>query len=415
MKAPVNIHPPKNWQDFETLCLKLWGEIWNIPHEIDFNSDNSQGQNGVDIYGPIDGGLSYNGIQCKNKKLNLIDGKPNRISITDIETEIEKAKSFQPSLSKLIIATSLPKDQKIEEYVRTKSVENVKNGIFSIQICFWEFFERKITEFPNVYNWYLKNEDFHRINLLSVTFDNGKSEIICHPKFQKNVKRYIFKSREENIADEFDYNNLSVAEIIKKYDSFDTKPNRKINELFGKIDIKNSLIAHQKYVWGQNCWLKLQVINDGQSVIEDFKIELDFEGVFEKVGAETGHYIINPNYVNNIREYNNTEKSLYIKPKNKTLVQGDYFNTGNFYIKPKVSGENSEVIVNWKLLSRDYTDTGSLVIKIEPKFHTVVINEFVDNPEEAREEISYKVFERPGINNFTNISYLDKESDYTFE
>lgn len=42
MKAPVNIHPPKNWQDFETLCLKLWGEIWNIPHEIEFNSDNSQ-------------------------------------------------------------------------------------------------------------------------------------------------------------------------------------------------------------------------------------------------------------------------------------------------------------------------------------------------------------------------------------
>ncbi|MDP9959307.1 hypothetical protein J2T04_001186 [Chryseobacterium lathyri] len=35
MKASINIHPPKNWQDFETLCLKLWGEIWNIPHEID--------------------------------------------------------------------------------------------------------------------------------------------------------------------------------------------------------------------------------------------------------------------------------------------------------------------------------------------------------------------------------------------
>ena len=67
MKAPINIHPPKNWQDFETLCLKLWGEIWNIPHEIDFNSDNSQGQNGVDIYGPVVGGLKYNGIQCKNK------------------------------------------------------------------------------------------------------------------------------------------------------------------------------------------------------------------------------------------------------------------------------------------------------------------------------------------------------------
>lgn len=113
MKAPVNIHPPKNWQDFETLCLKLWGEIWNIPHEIEFNSDNSQ-DNMELIFTPIDGGLSYNGIQCKNKKLNLIDGKPNRISVQDIQAEIEKAKSFQPSLKKLIIATSLPKDQKLK-------------------------------------------------------------------------------------------------------------------------------------------------------------------------------------------------------------------------------------------------------------------------------------------------------------
>ena len=58
------------------------------------------------IFTPIDGGLSYNGIQCKNKSLTLIDGKPNRISVQDIQAEIEKAKSFQPSLKKLIIATS---------------------------------------------------------------------------------------------------------------------------------------------------------------------------------------------------------------------------------------------------------------------------------------------------------------------
>ena len=413
MKAPFNIHPPKNWQDFETLCLKLWGEIWNIPHEIDFNSDNSQGQNGVDIYGPIDEGLTYNGIQCKNKKLNLIDGKPNRISIQDIKAEIEKAKSFQPNLNKLIIATSLPKDQKIEEYVRTQSVENIKNGSFSIQICFWEFFERKIIEFPNVYNWYIKNEDFHKVKQLSVTFGNGSLETICHPKFQKNVKRYILQPKVD-ITEEFDY-KMSLEEALKKYDSFDKKSKVNLNDLFKNINFNHSLIVNQKYVWGQNCWLKLHITNEGQSVIEDFKIELDFEGDFEKVGAESGHYLHNPNYVNDIREYSNTEKSLYIKPHSKALVQGDYFNTGNFFIKPKVSGENSEVIINWKLLSRDYTDFGSLIIKIEPKFHTVFIDEYVDNPEEVREDVSYKLFERPGISNFTSINYLDKESDYSFE
>ena len=28
MKSPTQIQPPANWQDFETLCKKLWGEIW---------------------------------------------------------------------------------------------------------------------------------------------------------------------------------------------------------------------------------------------------------------------------------------------------------------------------------------------------------------------------------------------------
>ncbi|MDV3636992.1 hypothetical protein [Elizabethkingia meningoseptica] len=415
MKAPVNIHPPKNWQDFETLCLKMWGEIWNIPHEIEFNSDNSQGQNGVDIYGPIDNGLKYNGIQCKNKKLNLIDGKPNRISIQDIQAEIEKAKSFIPSLNKLIIATSLPKDQKIEEYVRTQSIKNIENGNFSIQICFWEFFERKLVEFPNIYNWYIKNEDFHRVKQLSVTFNNGSLDAICNPKFQKTIKRYIYKPKPDNLDDEFDFSS-SLEGILAKFNPSEKQSKNNLNELYKNIKPNHSLIAGQNYVWGQICWLKLQITNTGESVIEDFKIELDFEGDFVKVGAESGHYLTNPNFTNNVKEYSNTERSLYVKPKNQILVQNDSFNTGNFYIKPKVSGENNEVILNWKLLSRDFTDSGSLRINIKPKFHTVIIDKYIDNIEDEREEISYKIFERPGISNlWGNISYLDKESDYNFE
>lgn len=143
MIAPSAINPPKNWQDFETLCLKLWGEIWEIPHEIEFNSDNSQGQQGVDIYGPIENGAKYNGIQCKNKRLNLIDGSPNRITINDVQSEIDKALQFQPQLNKLVIATSLPKDQKVEEYIRMKSVEHVGKNLFLYKYVFGSFLRGK--------------------------------------------------------------------------------------------------------------------------------------------------------------------------------------------------------------------------------------------------------------------------------
>lgn len=283
MKSPLNIHPPKNWQDFETLCLKLFGEIWKIPHEIEFNSDNSQGQNGVDIYGPVSNGLNYNGIQCKNKKFNLINGSPNRITIKDIQAETDKAKGFQLSLSKLVIATSPPKDQKIEEYVRKISIENLKNDLFSIQICFWEFFERKLSEFPEVYNWYVKNEDFHRVKQISITFENGLNEITCYPKFQKNIRIYKLKTDDRKLEEEEKY----IATLRKVFSDMKLSENETESILninrghtFEKNLTFNNLLIGEKYAWGRNCWLKLEVKNSGQSVIEDFKIELDFEGVF---------------------------------------------------------------------------------------------------------------------------------------
>jgi hypothetical protein len=49
MKAKKQLRKPENWQDFESLCKKLWGEIWNCP-EIKKNGRKGQPQHGVDIY-----------------------------------------------------------------------------------------------------------------------------------------------------------------------------------------------------------------------------------------------------------------------------------------------------------------------------------------------------------------------------
>lgn len=57
---------PVNWQDFESLCKKLWGEIWHCP-SIKKNGRQGQSQNGVDIYGIPAGETDYFGIQCKGK------------------------------------------------------------------------------------------------------------------------------------------------------------------------------------------------------------------------------------------------------------------------------------------------------------------------------------------------------------
>ncbi len=67
MIASTQIRPPENWQDFELLCKKLWGEIWNCSDTIKLNGRSGQNQCGVDIYGTPNGGVEYYGIQCKGK------------------------------------------------------------------------------------------------------------------------------------------------------------------------------------------------------------------------------------------------------------------------------------------------------------------------------------------------------------
>lgn len=403
MIASNNIHPPKNWQDFEMLCLKLWGEIWNIPDEIDFNSDNAQGQQGVDIYGPMEGGLKYNGIQCKNKKLNLIDGSPNRITIADIQAEVDKAKSFKPALHKLVIATSLSKDQKVEEYVRIQSVENLNAGLFSIQICFWDFFERKLLEYQRIYDWYLKNENFHRVSSAEVVFSDGSTEKRYQPKFQKIVDRYMLKPEEEktNTSTSFQGNSgfAQAIEII----------NRENRILFA------NQFAREKFDWHQLLWFKLRIKNSGQSVIEDFKIELYFEGDFIAVGPESVSEIYAQNFRTDVHGYNNTKKSVYIKPTEKILVQRNSYTSNSIYFEPSLAVQ-TDITIYWKLLARDFTDNGKLSLKVEPLYHHVYNRHHLEASEEERKETSFGLIKRPGHRHILtgDISFSDKESDYSF-
>jgi len=91
MEASKNLRRPTNWQDFETLCKKLWGEIWNCP-EIKKNGRNGQNQNGVDVCGIPFGEQNYYGIQCKGK-----DEYTNKqFTEAEISIEIAKAKLFIP-------------------------------------------------------------------------------------------------------------------------------------------------------------------------------------------------------------------------------------------------------------------------------------------------------------------------------
>jgi len=117
MKAPQTLRRPANWQDFETLCKKLWGEIWKCP-EIQKNGRLGQDQSGVDIFGTPIGENGYYGIQCKGKS-EYNDQHP-QFTVKEIAKEIKKAKKFTPALKKLYFATTAVNDSKIQAYIRKK-------------------------------------------------------------------------------------------------------------------------------------------------------------------------------------------------------------------------------------------------------------------------------------------------------
>ena len=125
--SSLQILPPANWQDFEDLCQDLWQEIWKDPN-TQKNGRQGQPQCGVDISGRPNQKNKYAGVQCKGK-----DNYTNKkLTEKEVKAEVEKAKSFKPKLSEFIIATTGPKDTKIEELARAITEKHLRIGFFSV-------------------------------------------------------------------------------------------------------------------------------------------------------------------------------------------------------------------------------------------------------------------------------------------
>lgn len=158
-----SIRKPENWQDFETLCKKLWGEIWKIPSKIKKNGRAGQQQSGVDVYGIPKGETNYWGIQCKGKD----EYSHSKLTRIEIDKEIDKANNFKPKLEGFIFATTMNKDSGIEEYIRLKDLENRRCGKFEILLYCWEDIADLIEDNLDTYNYYENKSDSNSDKLIS--------------------------------------------------------------------------------------------------------------------------------------------------------------------------------------------------------------------------------------------------------
>lgn len=129
--------PPKNWQDFELLCLHLWRSIWADPN-AQAHGRRGQPQQGVDIYGQPRLGRRWAGIQCKGKD-NFSDQK---LTHGEIDKEIFAANEFSPKISSFIIATTGPRDRKVQQYIR--AINDSHKIPFKVSFWSWDDIQEEL-------------------------------------------------------------------------------------------------------------------------------------------------------------------------------------------------------------------------------------------------------------------------------
>lgn len=335
------LRKPENWQDFESLCKVLWGEIWNYP-EIKKNGRSGQTQYGVDVYGTPQGETEYYGIQCKCKD--------DHTDSTLTEKEISKALLFKPKLKKFYFVTTANKDATIEEYIRLKDEESRKNGNFEIHLFSWEDIVDKIDENKYTHDWYITNIGFKLKHSVKITFGTGTTNLDFNPKLLKNHVTYRQREKKERWGVDLphmspDYNRQTRLEKL-----YEPQPKR-------------------YYMNGQthnlsSCVFCLLITNDGNVPIENFKMYISFKSTTVDVDtvSKQRQFFDSFKYSYNTFMYQNSNDCVF-EPNEQILVQTDKIATDKICLRPTIE-DSQDVVLEYELVAKDYNKKGELAIRL---------------------------------------------------
>lgn len=189
---------PSTEQDFEAFCAHVYGEIYKCNTPAMYGR-RGQKQYGLDVLVYKDNlNKSSNriGIQCKHVSKLLFDGN-DKVTIVK---EIAKADSGQQEISQLIIATSLPSDQKLTDAVNALSDERVNEGKFPVEIQFWNDIENYIA------NSSVLNQRYHS--------NSNYSEKIEQAKERFNKEQYAA------VIDSLTVDDIKLMNHVEKYEAY---------------------------------------------------------------------------------------------------------------------------------------------------------------------------------------------------
>ena len=379
MIAPTQIKKPGHWQDFEKLCKKLWGEIWDCPNTIKRNGRSGQKQNGVDVYGIPKGETQYYGIQCKGKD----EYTNSTLTYKEIDEEIQKAESFKPKLKCFIFATTANKDTDIEEYIRNKDIEYRTKGLFEVHLACWEDIVDLLEERRNTYNWYINNCQYKDNTDVAITF-NGREEIEIYPEY---IRTTIY----------YELDRLNTSNLNNKYTFH-------IVGMLNDINLSYNLISNtdNKIQW---CEIPIKIENTGTTVIEDYK--LYFSTKKESVECiSTGIEYLSDVFLDSsyrmemnrridedreLYESADSENELVYIPNDTILVQTD---RRLFSFKIGLKYGVDMIPIYWNFKSRNYNKKGLLKILVIPRYEEKTETRSCSDLRESEVLIEAKILEK---------------------
>ena len=142
------LYPPKNWDEFQNLCHDLWRLMWNDPN-TQLNGRQGHRQMGVDIFGWPYYAQTYHGVQCKGKNGNY----NSKLTIDEVNAECNDAEAhFKPGLESMIVATTSPRNPKLQEHCRQLTSSHTYP--FKVSVWSWDDIEEEIPYRPELMSKY---------------------------------------------------------------------------------------------------------------------------------------------------------------------------------------------------------------------------------------------------------------------
>lgn len=356
------LRKPENWQDFETLCKILWGEIWECA-EIKKNGRSGQKQDGVDVYGTPKGEAEYYGIQCKGK-----DDYTNSVLTEDeIDNEINKAKNFKPQLKKFYFATTANKDAKIEEYIRLKDKESRDSKNFEIHLFSWEDIVDLIDENRKTHDWYVNKFGYKTKHDVNITFGNGETHLNFSPKLWKNYISYRLINEGKS--------NLSYL----------SQPKGDIHQ--DRLTILLEPQPQRFYIGSQmrnlsSCVFALLIENTGNVSIENYKMYIRFgkKDIIVDTVDKQERFLDLFQYKYNTHLISDSNDCIF-EPNDNILVQTDKVQTDKICLRPTIE-ESQDIDIEYEFVAKDFNKKGKLTISLNTIIKEKESIEYDDYPRE---------------------------------